>query len=195
VRNRTAAASAFQRHGEEDRILLVIYDGQVCEIFTFLMRWRCVTCERTFRKYPDGVYPYKRYVVFELIVLALRYLQDPQISYRQAVRHRCVPIAYAHEEPQANDTDAQKACEDGRQLAHSTLWRSVSFIATWWKGLRKRAERRARVGTPPLACQKIDPFKYRSEERRRTLIDAAKSLLLWPGRKYPTEIETRSASP
>jgi hypothetical protein len=178
-----------------ERTLLPIHDGQVYEIVTFLLRWRCVDCALTFRKYPDGVYPYKRYVVFELIVLAQRYLQEPEVSYRLAVQHRCVPIAYAHEEPQANDSDAQKACEEDRQLAHSTLWRSLSFIATWWKGLRKLAERRARVGTPQLACQKIDPTKYRSEERRQTLLDAAKSLSLWSGRKYPTEIETLASGP
>ncbi len=174
---------------------MVIHDGQVYEIVTFLLRWRCVECERTFRKYPDGVYPYKRYVVFELIVLALRYLQEPQISYRLAVQHRCVPIAYAHEEPQANDSDAEKEFEEDRQLAHSTLWRTLSFIATWWKALRTLAERRARIGTPQLACQKIDPTKYRSEGRRQTLIDAAKSLSFWPGRKYPTEIETLASGP
>jgi hypothetical protein len=187
--------SAFQRHSEVDRMLLVIYDGQVYELFTFLMRWRCMACRRTFRKYPDGVYPYRRYVIFHLIVLAVRYLQEPPVSYRRAVQHRCVPIAYAHEEPDVNDSDAQKACEEDRQLAHSTLWQVLRFIATWWKGLRRQAERRGHCGTPDLACQKIDPTKYRSDERRQTLIDAAKSLSLWPGRKYPTEIETRGSSP
>jgi hypothetical protein len=177
------------------RTLLVMQDGQVYEVVTFLMRWRCTRCERTFRHYPDGVYPYKRYVVFELVVLCQRYLQEPEVSYRLAVQHRCVPIAYAHEEPQANDSDAQKAREEDRQLAHSTLWRSLSFIATWWEGLRTLAERRARVGTPHLACQKIDSTKYRSAERHQTLIDAAKSLSLWPGRKYPTEIETLASGP
>jgi hypothetical protein len=134
-------------------------------------------------------------VVFELIVLAQRYLQEPRISYRLAVQHRRVPIAYAHEEPQANDTEAQKESEDDRQLAHSTLWRVLRFMATWLTGLRGQAERRGHCGTPDLACQKIDPWKYRSEERRQTLIDAAKSLSLWPGRKYPTEVETHASSP
>lgn len=188
-------ASAFQRHGEVDRILLVIHDGQVYECFTFLMRWHCTRCARTFRNYPDGVYPYRRYVIFELVVRCQRYLREPSVSYRRAVQHRCVPIAYAHEEPVANDSDAKKAREEDRRLAHSTLWRALRFIATWWKGLRRQAERRGHCGTPDLVCQKIDPWKYRSEERRRTLIDTAKSLSLWPGRKYPTEIETRSSSP
>ena len=150
------------------------------------MRWKCTLCPRTFRHYPAGVYPYKRYLAVNVAGHVRRYLEERQTSYREAVKYRGVPVAYALEDGQRND---------GRQMAHSTLWRSVSFIATWWKGLRRQAERRGRVGTPQLACQKIDPCKYRSEERRRTLIDAAKSLSLWPGGKYPTEIETRCASP
>ena len=164
----------------------MIYVGQVYEIVTFLMRWKCLCCPRTFRHYPVGVYPYKRYLAVVVADRCRRYLEEPQTSYREAVKYRGVPVAYALEGRKRND---------GRQLAHSTLWRALSFMATWWTGLRRRAERRSHCGTPDLACQKIDPSKYRSEKRRRTLIDAARSLSLWPGGKYPTEIETRSSSP
>jgi len=187
--------SAFQRHGEVDRILLLIHDGQVYELFAFLMRWRCTRCARTFRNYPEGVYPYKRYVAVVLVVLCRRFLHEPCVSYRLATQHRSVPIAYAHEEPQPESPDAQKECEEDRRLAHSTLWRWLSLSATWWIGLRQRAERRGRVGTVDLSCWRIAPAKYRSAERRQTLILAAKSLSLWPSEKFPTEIETRYGGP
>jgi hypothetical protein len=164
----------------------LIYVGQVYEIVTFLMRWKCTLCPRTFRHYPDGVYPYKRYLAVVVAGPCRRYLEEPHTSYREAVKYRGVPVAYALEGGKRND---------GRQMAHSTLWRSLSFIATWWKGLRRKAERWGRCGTPDLACQKIEACKYRSAERRQTLIDAAKSLSLWSGSKYPTDFETLASGP
>ncbi len=97
-----------------------------------------------------------------------------QKSYRQAVREQQRPLVY-------DDRQEHPLAAQGAALAHSTLWRWLS-----WLGQLTRTPQRA----SQLICQKdphstlhsqvilIDPRKYRSEQRRVSLEQAARMLLV-----------------
>jgi hypothetical protein len=97
-----------------------------------------------------------------------------QKSYRQAVREGQRAFVY-------DDRQEHPLASRGAALAHSTLWRWLS----WLGGLTKTVQRASQ-----LICQQdprstlhsqviaIDPRKHRSEERRMTLERAARMLLV-----------------
>jgi hypothetical protein len=97
-----------------------------------------------------------------------------QKSYRQAVREQQRFLVY-------DDRQEHPLAARGAALAHSTLWRWLS----WLGGLTRTVQRASQ-----LICQQdphstwhsqviaIDPRKHRSEPRRVTLEQAARLLLI-----------------
>jgi len=95
-------------------------------------------------------------------------------SYRQAVRQHGRSLVY-------DDRQEHPLATRGAALAHSTLWRWLS----WLGGLTRTMQRASQ-----LICQQdsrstlhsqvipIDPRKYRSEARRVTLEQGARMLLV-----------------
>jgi hypothetical protein len=95
-------------------------------------------------------------------------------SYRQAVREGQRSLVY-------DDRQDNRFAGQGAALAHSTLWRWLS----WLGGLTRTMQ-----AASQLICQKdpnstlhnqvipIDPRKHRSDERRVTLEQAARMLLV-----------------
>lgn len=95
-------------------------------------------------------------------------------SYRQAVREHQRSLVY-------DDRQEHPLAARGASLAHSTLWRWLS----WLDGLTRTMQRASQ-----LICQQdshstlhsqviaIDPRKHRSEQRRVTLEQAARMLLV-----------------
>lgn len=95
-------------------------------------------------------------------------------SYRQGVREQQRSLVY-------DDRQEHPLAARGAALAHSTLWRWLS----WLGGLTRTMQRASQ-----LICQQdphstlhqqvipVDPRKYRSEERRVSLEQAARMLLV-----------------
>ena len=115
----------------------------------------------------------KQFVSPTLLETAKDFLGS-QKSYRQAVREQQRSLVY-------DDRQEHPLAAQGAALAHSTLWRWLS----WLGGLTRTMQRASQ-----LICQKdphstlhhqvipIDPRKYRSEQRRVTLEQAARMLLV-----------------
>lgn len=181
-------------------MLLLVYDVQVYELWTFLVRWKCVTCGRTFRHYPDGVAPYKRYLVTVLLIYCRRYLEEPHTTYRRLANSagplRRQPIFYANAVADKTLSERQKALEQPRALAHSTIWQWLRFFAELWKRRLKRCERRQIaadwVDFEPWA---ITPGKFNTADRYKELVMAGQMLALYDNKKYYTEIKTLYLGP
>jgi hypothetical protein len=176
----------------------LIHDGLVYALATFLQRWKCLSCGRTFRHYPPGVAPYKHYLADALAGLCRRYLNEPPATYRRVARaagpRQTQPLFHAAPVAQPEWTERQKEHEQLKALAHSTPWRWMAFWAFLW-------ERRRAAGQPDpgdaadLAPWRIGPHKYRSRARYRTLVLAASIPALAPAPKCPTGFETRCRPP
>ncbi len=60
----------FKIHDYKTRIFLVIVNALVKTINTWLARWKCPLCNRTFVRYPDFAFPYKNYVKNQVMALS-----------------------------------------------------------------------------------------------------------------------------
>ena len=115
----------------------------------------------------------KQFVSPTLLERTKDFLGTPK-SYRQAVREQQRSLVY-------DDRQEHPLAAQGAALAHSTLWRWIG----WLGGLTRTMQQASQ-----LICQKdsrntlhsqvisIDPRKYRSDQRRISLEQAARMLLV-----------------
>ena len=182
------------------RLFRVLIDDQIYRLKTCLMRWKCAACGTTFRHYPPGVLPRKQYLPVSLVGLCERYVQEPAATYRQVACSagplKKQPIFYAGGVAGKESSERQKALEQPRVLAHSTLWQWIGFLAALWERVRPRHERRQITADQfDLSPWRIAPHKYRSEERRQILLQAALTLAAVAREKYSTDFKTLSGGP
>ena len=143
----------------------MIVERMIKRVRSYLTRWKCLGCGKTFTLYPQFALPYKRYVRQDVCRLSGRYISEDEFSYRKAVQVHHMPICY-------DATAGAADTIDDRVLRHSTLHRWISFLG----GLRHtlgQAWQLNRARSP--RCQAfrnsdpIPPWKYRSQQRQRTL--------------------------
>jgi hypothetical protein len=159
--------AGFSRHDVRRRSLLCVIEGIVSKLVTFLVRWLCPLCSRTFTVYPRFMLRYKRYVADTVLDKSTTYVGDHAASYRGTIKEGPLPIAY--------DATAGSP-DDGRQLAHSTLHRWLTTLGGLRETLRNAfaALKAACPGTNVFrVVPVIAPRKYRSQPRRLRLQTAA----------------------
>jgi hypothetical protein len=167
---------------------------------SFLVRWRCCLCDRTFRHYPEGVVPFKRYLFTALASLCTRYLREPAATYRRVAHcagpEESLPAFYDQPVAKAEDSEAQKRRDQPTALSHVTVWRWVGFFGNLGPQLRRRIERQQALSDAvDFSPWRIPPWKYRSLRRRVTLIEAAKVLTAMDLGRSPTNLGTLYAGP
>ena len=159
--------AGFSRHDVRRRSLLCVIEGIVSKLVTFLARWLCPLCNRTFTVYPRFMLRYKRYVADTVLDKSTTYVEDHAATYRSTIKEGPLPIAY----------DATPGSpDDGRQLAHSTLHRWLTTLGGLYETLRNAfaALKAACPGTNVFrALPVITPRKYCSQVRRLCLQTAA----------------------
>jgi hypothetical protein len=176
--------------------LRIAQDGQVYLLSIKLRRFQCAACGTTFRNYPAGVAAHKRYHTDPIFQLSRRYVSEPQVSYRDVVKHRNLPIAYEGAAATAASSETEKEREESRALSPSTVWRWIAWAASLGALLRSRSERQqAQADRVNLSRWAIPPWKYRSEERRKTLVQCASALAAILGARYPTGTATMDSGP
>lgn len=152
----------FKPHECKKRLFLVIVEDSVQKIHSFLGRWKCPLCGKSFTYYPDFAIPYKRYVKDNIIKLARQYIENSNITYREVVKDKGLAIGY--------DSDADKI--DERQLEGSTVWRWLDYIGSL-NQLLSKALNLIRQRSPSSEIfrqiQPIYPKKYRTNERKKLL--------------------------
>jgi len=105
----------FKRHGVRSRLFLVFAAEVIRRVWSYLTRWKCPLCKRTFTVYPDFALPFKRYVLAFILARCTAYVADVVRSYRDGVKESGKAIS--HE-------DADR----GAELWPSTLWRWVDRL-------------------------------------------------------------------
>ena len=160
----------FRLHDRRERSFLVVVGRVVKRVVSLVSRWKCTRCKRPFTLYPPFALPHKRYVRDDVFELAERYLERDELSYRAAVEVEGMPVFH---------DGRDDGTIDERSLAHSTLYRWLTFFRSLGTTLREALRLvRARSATSDLFRRifPIAPTKYRSEERRTVLAAALRTL-------------------
>jgi hypothetical protein len=160
----------FRLHDRRERSFLVVAGRVVKRVISLLSRWKCTLCKLTFILYPPFALPRKRYVRDCVFELAEWYLDDDELSYREAVEVEGMPVFRDRRDDGSIDE---------RSLSHSTLYRWLPcfclFSATFAEAMRL-----LRVSAAPTDLFRkvfaVAPRKYRSEERRSVLAAALRAL-------------------
>ena len=105
----------FQRHGVRFRLFLVFAAEVVRQVWSYLTRWKCPLCKRTFTLYSDFALPFKRYALPFIQERCAAYVEDTVHTYREGVKEAGEPISH-------EDADG------GAELCPSTLWRWVDRL-------------------------------------------------------------------
>ena len=105
----------FKRHGVRHRLFLVFADEVVRRVFSYLTRWKCPLCKRTFTLYPTFALAFKHYVLAFIQARCAAYVADEARTYREGVHEG--GSAICHED-----------AESGTVLWPSTLWRWVDRL-------------------------------------------------------------------
>ncbi len=161
------------------------------------MRWRCQQCRTTFRHYPPGVVPRKRYLPQALNGLCQRYAEEARSSYRHVVRQEGKEIRYEAAAAEAGWSEHQKQREETRALSPSTVWRWIGFLAALWLVMRKRGAKHfgEALTLAARAPRSIPAPKYKNRQRRKALAYGLSSLCVILSGKSFTGYETLCASP
>jgi hypothetical protein len=84
----------FRLHDRRGRTFLVVVERVVQRVRSFLARWKCSLCRRTFTMYPPFALPWKRYVREFLFDCVGKYLERDELSYRRAVEVGGMAVFY-----------------------------------------------------------------------------------------------------
>ena len=114
----------FKRHGVRSRLFLVFAAEVIRRVWSYLTRWKCPLCQRTFTVYPDFALPFKRYVLPFILERCAAYVADKARTYREGVNEG--GSAICHED-----------AESGMVLCPSTLWRWVDRLGRFSLAMRQ----------------------------------------------------------
>lgn len=170
----------FKFHERRCRIFHFIKGRIVYKVWSFLSRWKCLFCNKTFTYYPEFAMPYKRYVKEIIVSVSRKHLEDDDSSYRRVVKKNNMIIVYntnnaidINDANDANDADdADDANADGPVFAHTTPWRWLSYFGSFEKKLGEALDLIRQKSPTSNVYRKVYPInsrKYKSEDRRNLL--------------------------
>jgi hypothetical protein len=148
----------FKRHGVRYRLFLVFAAEVIRRVWSYLTRWKCPLCKRTFTANPDFALPFKRYVLPFILERCAAYVADKARTYREGVNEG--GSAICHED-----------AESGVVLWPSTLWRWVDrlgrFSVTVRQALNLIKQKDSSTDVfRALGRLRIRAGKFRSEARK-----------------------------
>ena len=178
----------FRLHEIRRRTFRVLVCAMVHTVVSWITRWKCRRCERTFTWYPAFAMRHQRYVLGVVLARSQGYVEQDEQSYRQGVRDQGQPLFHGQaegEEIRATSSHEDKANERVCALAHTTLYRWVSTLGALQHTLRQALSviKQARPATGlirDLARFRAAPGKWRSEARR-VVLHACRSLCVTEG--------------
>ena len=130
--------------------------------------WRAV------HRLPSFALPYKRFVTDVVCDRSKTFLGSNQ-SYRETVRQQGRAMVY-------DDRQDEDLARQGAALAHSTVWRWLSWLGDELPDAGRAVRQLIRARTSDSAVHRegwgVSPYKHRSEARRLTLQRAVEGLVL-----------------
>lgn len=162
------SSQAFKRHERRYRIFYIIIECYVQRKDTWLGRWKCSICNKTFTYYPEHCIPYKRYVKENIIEFSSKYLSNDSISYCDVVKCDYSRIVYKDRELTTQS-----------EFSGTSVWRWLSFLSGLdmlvQSGLRLIREKTASCSIF-RDVYLVSKRKYRTTMRKDQLIKSMKLL-------------------
>lgn len=160
--------SSLKLHEARFRVFYYIVDCYVYRKESWLGRWKCTACKKTFTYYPEYCLPYKRYVKADILKYCCIYLNNAKISYRSVVKEGSFVIVH-------KAAEQTKQCE----LSGTSIWRWQSFLSILSKVEQKGLQL---IREKSSECQifrevyTMSKLKYRTLKRKNQLFQALKLL-------------------
>jgi len=158
--------NSLKLHEARFRVFYYIVDCYVYKKESWLGRWRCTACKKTFTYYPEYCLPYKRYVKADILKYCSTYLNNAEISYASVAKDNFNVIVH-------KDVEETKQCT----LSGTSIWRWLSFLCTLSKVEQKGLQL---IREKSSECQifrevyTISKLKYRTLKRKNQLLQALK---------------------
>lgn len=153
-------SEGFRLHDHRKRTFLVIVGVLVKTVVTWLLRYKCPLCKKTFTMYPDWAAPHKHYALPMVEHFSEKYINGAE-TYQNCCREGLHRVGYED--------------EDGRLLEGTTIWRWVGGIGQMKNTLHNALEMvESKLSGSGVfrAIRDVLPAKYRSEERKIILQSA-----------------------
>lgn len=161
--SRPPGKKGFRRVGKRRRIFYVVVQSLVKKIVSFLLRWRCPCCRRSFTDYPPFAVPRRRYITEAIEQRCTRYLEDHTATYRRVVRDGIHACGYDRNED---------GTMDERHLVPATVHRWLTWLGEQTEKLSLVLDM-VRVLAPRSTIHRqvlpIPARKYRSQKRKEVL--------------------------
>lgn len=155
-------SGGFRKHERRPRKIRLIVGNTVVYALVWLIRWKCLACNKTFTEYPDFVARHKRYAVQGIQELAHKYVTTMDLSYARVVLEREMAISHVGDGDEFID----------QRLAGSTVWRWLRDWGNLQKILYRAINMITQKSPENMVIRDIYPVqgkKYRSEKRRSAL--------------------------
>lgn len=153
----------YKLHESRKRQFRIVVKDIVRVTLSFLLRWKCLVCGRTFTVYPPFAVPYKQFIPNDILNFGERYLKNDDLSYRDIVKYNGAGIGY----PGVN-----QLCD--QFISHSSVWRFMGYLP----GMYKPNIDCLRIPDRGIATE-ISPSKYRSYQRKILLHNAFETIMLF----------------
>ena len=161
-------SSSIKLHEARYRIFYYIIECYVYRKESWLGRWKCIVCKKTFTYYPDYCVAYKRYVKNAILKYSAKYLNNPQISYKKAVKSSFNVIVH-------KDKEETKHVE----FSGTTIWRWQTFLSSL-SNLKQKALQLVREKSSESTIFRevfsLSRGKYKTIKRKNQLLKSMKSL-------------------
>jgi len=168
----------YKLHERRRRGFRYIEGCEVKLVDSYLVRWKCPFCGRTFTGYPYWACPFKRYVLLDIENLSANYLERESATYSKVVGEPLKPMWYA-----TRHRIVDGSIEHGSLFA-STLWHWVGCLGLLESEVRDAlnaiSQKDPHSGLfrrlwklPPILSR-----RYRSEARRKLLESATRYILV-----------------
>jgi hypothetical protein len=123
---------------------------------------------------PSFALPHKRFVR-QVVCAKSKQLLEPGCSYRDTVRHAGQCLVY-------DDRQPEPLAERGAALAHTTVWRWLSWLGDSLTQTLRSARKLFRDGAPSHTLHRqtwaVSPYKHRSDARGQTLRQALELIVV-----------------
>ena len=161
-------SSFFKIHAYRERRFLIIIGMLIKAAYCSLVRFRCPGCGKTFTFYPHFAIPHKHYTRPTIIGFAAAYTESDPMTYQQAAMADHSSLGY----PQNDAT-----------LAPSTIHRWITTLSRFSQTCRTALilllqENPILSICRDLARLMIPPRKYKTEQRKKKLINCRHLLII-----------------
>jgi len=153
--------SYFKRHELRKRQFYGVTKQMIKIVISFLIRWKCSGCGKTFTQYPNFALPYKRYTLPTIAYYCQQYLKKAALSYRKLIKQHS--IGY------------EKIKNKEVQLSHTTIHRWITTLGGYCE-ITRQAQKLILEKNPSLSISRdlsqvfVHPSKYVSKVRKYVLI-------------------------